>query len=145
MPDFWTRSCRRRVEYSAGDHLPPVLPDRPRRGDLRRALDPDHHPQPLSRLRLAESVRLRESPAVAPARVGYLPANLVLSSVHQIMEKAVTTFDDRFGNSYRDLMFVGRSAGRAQIFTLDVGVLVAPQKPLDLKNLPDARTVPSGT
>jgi len=107
--------------------------------------NPGAIPTQAATIGLAESVRLRESPTVAPVKIGYLPANLELSSVQQIMEKGVTTFDDRFGNSYRDLMFVDRSAGRAQIFTLDVGVLVAPQKPLDLKNLPDARTVSSGT
>src|SRR6476620_7842812 len=41
-------------------------------------------------------------------------------------------------------MFIDRSASGSQLFTLDVGVLVAPQKPLELKDLPDARTVPSG-
>jgi hypothetical protein len=107
--------------------------------------NPGAIPTQAATIGLAESVRLRESPSVAPVKIGYLPANLELSSVQQIMEKGVTTFDDRFGNSYRDLMFVDRSADRAQIFTLDVGVLVAPQKPLDLKNLPDARTVSSGT
>jgi hypothetical protein len=92
---------------------------------------------------LAESVRLRESPTVAPVKVGYLPANLELSSVQQFLDSPVT-FDNRFGKSYRDLMFVDRSVSRSQLFTLDIGVLVAPQKPLQLKDLPDARTVPSG-
>ena len=93
---------------------------------------------------LAESVLLRESPTVAPVKVGYLPANLELSSVQQFLENPVNTFDNRFGRSYRDLMFVDRSASRSRLFSLDVGVLVAPQKPLELKDLPDARTVPSG-
>jgi hypothetical protein len=93
---------------------------------------------------LAESVRLRESPAVAPVKVGYLPANLELSSVQQFLQNPANTFDNRFGRSYRDLMFVDRSASRSQLFSLDVGVLVAPQKPLELKDLPDARTAPSG-
>jgi hypothetical protein len=92
---------------------------------------------------LAESVRLRESPTVAPVKVDYLPANLELLSVQQFLESP-STFDNRFGSSYRDLMFVDRSASRSQLFTLDVGVLVAPQKPLELKDLPDARTVASG-
>jgi hypothetical protein len=93
---------------------------------------------------LAESVRLRESPTVAPVKVGYLPANLELSSVQQFLQNPANTFDNRFGRSYRDLMFVDRSASRSQLFSLDVGVLVAPQKPLELKDLPDARTAPSG-
>jgi hypothetical protein len=92
---------------------------------------------------LAESLRPGESATVAPVKVGYLPANLELSSVQQFLDNPVITFDGRFGKSYRDLMFVDRSA-RSQIFTLDIGVLVAPQKPLELKNLPDARTIPSG-
>lgn len=92
---------------------------------------------------LAQSVRLRESPTVAPVKVGYLPANLELSSVQQFLDSPVT-FDNRFGSSYRDLMFVDRSVSRSQLFTLDIGVLVAPQKPLELKDLPDARTVASG-
>ncbi len=92
---------------------------------------------------LAESVRLRESPTVAPVKVGYLPANLELLSVQQFLESP-STFDNRFGSSYRDLMFIDRSASRSQLFTLDVGVLVAPDKPLELKDLPDARTVTSG-
>ena len=87
---------------------------------------------------------IRESPIVAPVKVGYLPANLELSSVQQFLENPVRTFDNRFGSSYRDLMFVDRSASRSQLFTLDVGVLVAPQKPLELKDLPDARTVRTG-
>lgn len=103
--------------------------------------NPGAIPTQATAVGLADSVRLRESPTVAPVKVGYLPASLELSSVHQIVEKAVTTFDDRFGNSYRDLMFVDRSGGGTQIFTLDVGVLVAPQTPLELKDLPDARTV----
>jgi len=76
-------------------------------------------------------------------KVGYLPANLELSSVQQFLERPAT-FDNRFGSSYRDLMFIDRSASRSQLFTLDVGVLVAPDKPLELKDLPDARTVTSG-
>jgi hypothetical protein len=93
---------------------------------------------------LAESVRVRESPTVAPVKIGYLPPNLELSSVQQSLENPVSTFDNRFGISYRDLMFVDRSANASQLFTLDVGVLVTPQKPLELKDLPDARTVPTG-
>jgi hypothetical protein len=77
-------------------------------------------------------------------KVGYLPPNLELSSVQQFLESPANTFDDRFGTSYRDLMFIDRSASGSQLFTLDVGVLVAPRKPLQLKYLPDARTVPSG-
>ena len=93
---------------------------------------------------LAESVRVRESPTVAPVKVGYLPPNFELSSVQQFLESPVSTFDNRFGISYRDLMFVERSANRSQLFTLDVGALVTPQKPLELKRLPDARTVLTG-
>jgi hypothetical protein len=93
---------------------------------------------------LAESLRLRDSPIIAPVKVGYLPANLELSSAQQDLDSPVSTFDDRFGRSYRDLMFVDRSMSRSQFFTLDVGVLVAPQKPLELKDLPDARIVPPG-
>jgi len=101
-------------------------------------------PSQAGTIDLAESVRLRESPTVAPVKVGYLPPNLELSSVQQFLENPANTFDDRFGTSYRDLMFIDRSASGSQLFTLDVGVLVAPQKPLQLKYLPDARTVPLG-
>ena len=114
---------------------------------------------------LAESVRLHESPTVAPVKVGYLPANLKLLAVTQVLDNTLgepnapppiaTTFDNRFGRSYRDLKFVDRSVQPScpgqrgscpnpymyQTFTLDVGVLFAPHTPLELKDLPDARTV----
>jgi len=109
-----------------------------------KLLTPLAIPSQAGTIDLAESVRLRESATVAPVKVGYLPPNLELSSVQQFLESPANTFDDRFGTSYRDLMFIDRSASGSQLFTLDVGVLVAPQKPLELKDLPDARTVPSG-
>jgi hypothetical protein len=105
--------------------------------------NPGAIPSQAATVDLAESVRPRQSPTVAPVKVGYLPANLELSSVQQFLESPVMTFDNRFGKGYRDLMFVDRSA-RSQIFTLDIGVLVAAQKPLELNDLPDARTIPSG-
>jgi hypothetical protein len=123
-------------------------------------------PTQAATVSLAESVRLHESATVAPVKVGYLPANLKLSGVDQVVDDTLgepnapppiaTTFDNRFGRSYRDLMFVDRSVkpqcpgqgGRGscpdaymyQTFTLDIGVLAAPHTPLELKDLPDART-----
>jgi hypothetical protein len=135
-----------------------------------KLLNPEPMPTRAATVSLAESVRLRVSPTVAPVKVGYLPASLKLSAVTQVVDNTLgkpnapppiaTTFDNRFGRSYRDLMFIDRSIQpsclpgqpgscnpvmRSPLFTLDVGVLAAPRTPLELKDLPDARIVTGRT
>src|SRR5262245_26519617 len=48
---IWTSHRVRGSRHCDGEDLWPVLPDRARRGDLRRAMDAADHPKPASRLR----------------------------------------------------------------------------------------------
>ena len=48
---IWTSQPKAGAQHWRGEDLRPVLPHRPWRRDLRRALDTADHPQPVPRLR----------------------------------------------------------------------------------------------